>query len=92
MKMIKFKLCKKYNSVEVEYESVDKIELAQLEAIYGILPEYVDIDAEKTEKPKKEKKKPSEAQIKFAQKLGIDPGDMDMEELRVAIKKATEKA
>ena len=87
--MIKFKLCKKYNSVEVEYESVDKVELAQLEAIYGILPDYVDTDAEK---PKKEKKKPSEAQLKLAQKLGIDTSDKDMEELRIAIKKAMEKA
>lgn len=87
--MIRFKLCKKYNTVEVEYSSVDEIELSQLEAIYGILPDYVDTDAEK---PKKEKKKPSEAQIKLAQKLGIDPSDMDMEELRIAIKKAMEKA
>lgn len=87
--MIRFKLCKKYNTVEVEYGSVDEIELSQLEAIYGILPDYVDTDAEKPKK--KKKKKPSEAQIKLAQKLKIDPSDMDMEELRIAIKKAMEK-
>lgn len=83
--MIKFKLCKQFNTVEIEYESLSEIDTDQLDAIYAILPEY-------TTPVAVVKEQPTEAQLKFAKSLGIDTTGMDKEEVRVAIQKITKKS
>ena len=85
MEMIKFKLCKQFNTVEIEYESLSEINTDQLDAIYAILPDYIGPVVETKEKP-------TDAQLKFAKQLGIDTTGMSKEEVRVAIQKITKKS
>lgn len=83
--MIKFKLCKQFNTVEIEYESLSEIDTDQLDAIYAILPDYIAPVAVVKEQP-------TDAQLKFAKQLGIDTTGMSKEEVRVAIQKITKKS
>lgn len=83
--MIKFKLCKQFNTVEIEYDSLSEIDMDELDAIYEILPNY-------TAPVVETKEKPTEAQLKFAKQLGIDTTGMSKEEVRVAIQKTTKKS
>ena len=63
--MVKFKLCKEFNTVEIDFETLSEINADVLEAVYEVLPEY------KGTTIVDEKNKPSEAQLNFAKKLGI---------------------
>lgn len=79
--MIRFKLCKGYNTVEIEFDpretNVCKVKDI-LDNYYGILPEQKeDID------------KPTAKQISYAKALGIsDAEKMTKQELQKAIKDA----
>lgn len=63
--MIKFKLCKQFNTVEIEFENLSEIDSDLLEAVYEVLPDY------RGETVISEEDKPSEAQLKYAKGLGI---------------------
>lgn len=63
--MIKFKLCKQFNTVEIEFENLSEIDEGLLDAVYDVLPDY------KGETIVTEENKPSEAQLKYAKGLGI---------------------
>lgn len=63
--MIKFKLCKQFNTVEIEFENISEIDEGLLDAVYDVLPDY------KGETIVTEENKPSEAQLKYAKGLGI---------------------
>ena len=63
--MIKFKLCKQFNTVEIEFENLSEIDSDLLDAVYEVLPDYKGVTIVD------EKNKPSEAQLNFAKKLGI---------------------
>lgn len=38
--MIKFKLCKQYNQVEIEFDSVESVDQEAIDYIYACLPDY----------------------------------------------------
>lgn len=63
--MIKFKLCKQFNTVEIEFENLSEIDEGLLDAVYDVLPPYKDVVVVD------EENKPSEAQLKYAKGLGI---------------------
>lgn len=64
--MIKFKLCKMYNTVEIEYNDIEEIDVADLENIYNMLPECQCVEQQLTVE------KPTEKQLELAKKLGIN--------------------
>lgn len=67
--MIKFKLCKQFNTVEIEFDNLSEIDSDLLDAVYEVLPDY------KGEITITEEEKPSEAQLKYAKGLGIVVND-----------------
>ena len=60
--MIKFKLCKEFNTVEIDFETLSEINADVLEAVYEVLPDYKGVTIVD------EKNKPSVAQLNFAKK------------------------
>lgn len=82
--MIRFKLCKMYNSVEVEFEDPTKIDFEMLNEIYDRMPACKTSEAAPEDKP-------SEAQIAYAKSLGIDIRGMSKKDLQRAIKNSISK-
>lgn len=77
--MIKFKLCKMYNTVEIDYNDIEEIDVKDLENIYNMLPECQCQEQQVTVK------KPTEKQLELAKKLGINAYRMSRADLKDAI-------
>ena len=84
--MIRFKLCKMYNSVEVEFEDPTEIDFEMLNEIYDRMP-----DCKTSKATLAPEDKPSEAQIAYAKSLGIDIRGMSKKDLQRAIKNSISK-
>lgn len=82
--MIRFKLCKMYNSVEIEFEDFSDIQFDLIEEIYDRMPDCKTSEVTPEDKP-------SEAQIAYAKSLGIDVKGMSKKELQKAIKNSISK-
>lgn len=85
--MIKFKLCKAYNTVEIEFADFNSINADEISAVFDLLPEYTGA-IPGVQKPIKPEEKPSDAQVKFAESLGIKTKGKTKSQLWLAIKKA----
>ena len=86
--MIRFKLCKAYNTVEIEFADFASIDSEVVSAVYDLLPEYTGVVPGANKFISKKDEQPSEAQIKFAESLGIKTKGKTKSQLWMAIKKA----
>lgn len=77
--MIKFKLCKMYNTVEIDYNDIEEIDVKDLENIYNMLPEC------QCQEQQVIVAKPTEKQLELAKKLGINTYRVSRADLKDAI-------
>ena len=86
--MIRFKLCKTYNTVEIEFADFASINSEVVSAVYDLLPEYTGVVPGAKQIISKKVAHPSEAQIQLAESLGIKTKGKTKSQLWMAIKKA----